>query len=83
MPIQTSAACNPWLGRKMNRDMLDKLNELFMEAWADDEDYGHVAGKLDEDLMDFFFACSIDHVDNDDDTITVRFKVPPPETLDV
>ena len=83
MPTPTTAACNPWLGRKMNRDMLDKLHDLFMDAWADDETYGYVAGKLDEDLMDFFFACTIDQVDSDEDTITVRFKVPAPETLDV
>ena len=64
--------------------MLEKLNDLFMDAWADDGNYGDVAAKLNSDLMDFFFSCLIDQVDSDEDTITVRFKVPPPEhTLDV
>ena len=77
-------ACNPWLGRKQNRDLLEKLNEIFMEAWGDDANYGKVAAELDEELMDFFFACSIDQVDSDEETITVRFRVPAPEhTLDV
>ena len=77
-------AANPWLGRKVNRDMLDKLNDIFMDAWADSDDYGSVAAKLDEALMDFFFACSIDEVDANEDTITVRFRVPATEhTLDV
>jgi len=75
---------NPWLGRKINRDMLDKLSDIFMDAWADSDNYGSVAAKLDEALMDFFFACSIDEVGAQEDTITVRFRVPATEhTLDV
>ena len=55
-----------------------------MVAWAGDGTYGDVAAKLDDDLMDFFFSCLIDQVDSDDDTITVKFRVPPPEhVLDV
>ena len=77
MPAPTPS--NPWLGRKQNRDLLEKLNEIFMDAWADTDTYGSVAAKLDEELMNFFFACSIDSVDSEEDTITVRFRVPAPE----
>ncbi len=75
------AATNPWLGRKKNRDMLEKIAELFMDAWGIDESYSHVAARLDDDLMDFFFSCFIDGVDSDEDTITVRFRVPSPESI--
>lgn len=75
MPTQ---ATNPWLNRKFNKVMLEKLTELFMDAWADAETYSYVAAKLDEELMDFFFSCTIDNVDDDDDTVTVRFRVPEP-----
>lgn len=74
-------ATNPWLNRKINRDMLEKLIELFMDVWEDDGTYGNVAAKLDEDLMDFFFSCGIDSVDDDEDTITVRFRVPKSEHI--
>lgn len=77
--MSTATATNPWLGRKLNRDMLEKLTDLFMDAWGDDDTYGSVAAKLDEDLMDFFFACTVDQVEGDDETITVRFRVPAPE----
>jgi hypothetical protein len=82
---KTTTACNPWLGRKLNRDMLEKLTDVFMDTWGDDGKYGDAAAKFDEELLDFFFSCLVDQVDNDDeDTITVRFRVPPPvHVLDV
>ena len=72
---------NPWLNRKINKDMLEKLVVLFEDVWEDAGTYGTVAAKLDEDLMDFFFSCTVDDVDGDEDTVTVRFAVPVPEHI--
>lgn len=75
--MSTPANANPWLGRKFNRDMLEKIKEKFLDAWEDDETYGHVASRLDADLLDFLFNCRIEEVDeDDDDTMIIKFRVP-------
>lgn len=63
--------------------MLEKLSEIFMDAWADTDTYGSVAAKLDEELMDFFFSCTIDMVDPEEETLTIKFRVPASEHVDV
>jgi len=74
-------ASNPWLGRKYNKDMMDKLLPIFEEAWANDGNFADVQHLLDDDLEQFLGDCLIDKVDGDEETITITFRVPQPEHI--
>lgn len=71
-----NSVTNPWLLKKFNKDMLQKLTDIFLEAWSKDGTYGDAATHLHDEMLDFFFSCTVEEVANNDDTITIKFKVP-------
>jgi hypothetical protein len=70
-----AATTNKWLKVKKTNDILKRLDEAFMNGWANDATLGEVMGTLPKDLREFVLKLKFNTPIMDDSQISLTLNI--------